>query len=182
MFLNIKYKNTKELLQYKNSESKKIYNEDILFMGFKIIVESSEAKFSACHFLKEPDQCSRLHGHNYYVSVEISDTLDNNYFVVNFIELNEKLKSIIEPLDHYILVPTESKDLKIKEEKESIEVIASDKRYVFPRSDVYFLPLPATTSELLAKYIYGKLKEIYSSKKIEVKVGESKSTMASYKD
>ncbi|MHA1500029.1 MAG: 6-carboxytetrahydropterin synthase, partial [Promethearchaeota archaeon] len=53
---------------------------------------------------------------------------------------------------------------------------------VFPRSDVCFLPLAATTSELLAKYIYDKLKEIYRDKKIVVKVGESKSSMASYEE
>ncbi|MBA7539616.1 hypothetical protein ES705_31896 [subsurface metagenome] len=151
-------------------------------MGFKVIVNESKVKFSACHFLKEHFKCSRLHGHNYYVSVEVSDNLDDNYFVVDFMELNEKLKLIIEPMDHYILIPTESKDIKIREEQVSVEVITPTKRYVFPRSDVCFLPLPATTSELLAKYIYDKLKEIYKDKKIVVKVGESKSSMASYEE
>ncbi len=46
-------------------------------MGFKEISNSPKAKFSACHFLKEPFECSRLHGHNYYVSVEINDKLGN---------------------------------------------------------------------------------------------------------
>ncbi|MFW9877919.1 MAG: 6-pyruvoyl tetrahydropterin synthase family protein, partial [Candidatus Thorarchaeota archaeon] len=138
--------------------------------------------FSACHFLKEPDQCSRLHGHNYYVSVEISDKLDDNYFVVDFIELNRKLSEIISPLDHYILIPEQSKDLKIIEGEESVEIFTLGKRYLFPRSDVFFLPLPATTSELLAKYIHIQLKEIYQNKRIKVKVGESKSTMASYEE
>ncbi|MFX1488730.1 MAG: 6-pyruvoyl tetrahydropterin synthase family protein [Promethearchaeota archaeon] len=149
-------------------------------MPFKVFLNSTEIKFSACHFLKEPDQCSRLHGHNYYVSIEVSDKLDDNHFVVNFIELNKTLESIIKPMDHYILIPTEAKDLKITEENDSIEVVTSGKRYVFPLSDVLFLPLPATTSELLAKYIHDKLKEIYKAKNIIVKVGESKSTMASY--
>jgi 6-pyruvoyltetrahydropterin/6-carboxytetrahydropterin synthase len=151
-------------------------------MGYKVFLASTEIKFSACHFLKEPNQCSRLHGHNYYVSVEISDKLDDNYFVVDFIELNKKLSEIISPLDHYILIPEKSRDLKIIEDNESVEIITSGKRYVFPRSDVFFLPLPATTSELLAKYIQNKLKEIYQNKKIIVKIGESKSTMASYED
>lgn len=151
-------------------------------MGHKVFLDSTEIKFSACHFLKEPDQCSRLHGHNYYVSVEISDELDDNYFVVDFIELNRKLSEIISPLDHYILIPEKSKDLRILEDNESVEIIASGKRYIFPRSDVFFLPLHATTSELLAKYIHTKLMEIYQNKKILVKVGESKSTMASYED
>lgn len=151
-------------------------------MGFKVIVNESKVKFSASHFLKEHFKCSRLHGHNYYVSVEVSDELDDNYFVVDFMELTVKLKEIIEPLDHFILIPTKSDDIKIKEDKESIEVLTPTKRYVFPREDVCLLPLPATTAELLAKYIHDKLKEIYKGKKLTVKVGETKSSLASYKE
>ncbi len=151
-------------------------------MGFKVIVESTDAKFSASHFLKEPLQCTRLHGHNYYVHVEVGDDLDKNHFVVNFADLKENLMTIIKPMDHYVLIPTESNELDIQEEKDSIEIVASNKRYVFPREDVFFLPLPATTSELLAKYIHDKLKEIYRNKKILVRVGESKSTMAVFEE
>ncbi|MEJ2248983.1 MAG: 6-carboxytetrahydropterin synthase [Candidatus Lokiarchaeota archaeon] len=149
-------------------------------MDYKIIVNETKVKFSACHFLKEHPKCSRLHGHNYYVSVEISDSLDENYFVVDFMELKKTLKEIVEPLDHYILIPTKSDAIKITESDDSVEVKTPSKRYVFPRTDVSFLPIPATTSEVLAKYIYDKLSEIYKNKKITVKVGESRGTMASY--
>ncbi|MFX1274213.1 MAG: 6-pyruvoyl tetrahydropterin synthase family protein [Promethearchaeota archaeon] len=151
-------------------------------MKYKVIVNESKVKFSACHFLKEHFKCSRLHGHNYYVSVEITDSLDENYFVVDFMELTNVLKKIVEPLDHYILIPTEAKEFVIKKDKESVEISMPTKRYVFPLSDVCFLPLPATTSELLAKYIHDKLKEIYKNKKMIVKVGESKSSIASYEE
>ena len=151
-------------------------------MGFKVIVGESKVKFSASHFLKEHPKCSRLHGHNYYVSVEISDTLDNNYFVVDFMELKKKLKEIIKPLDHYILVPTEAKEIQINETGDSVEIKTPEKRYVFPKEDVCFLPLPATTSELLAKYIHDKLKIKYPNKKILVKLGESKGSIASYEE
>jgi len=151
-------------------------------MGFKVISKSPKAKFSACHFLKEPFKCSRLHGHNYYISVEISDKLGNNYFVVDFIELKKTLISIVKPLDHYLLIPTESDYLKINEKEESVEILTHNKRYVIPRTDICFLPLKATTSELLAKYIHDKLKEVYSSKKIVVKVEESKGSIALYEE
>ena len=151
-------------------------------MSFGVVLNSSSIKFSACHFLKQPSQCSRLHGHNYYVSVEIRHELDENYFVVDFLELKKKLATIVEPMNHYILIPSESKDIQVQKDKESVEIITSSKRYVFPRDDVFFLPLPATTSELLAKYIHSKLKEIYPNKKIVVKVRESRSTMAIYED
>ena len=151
-------------------------------MGYKVIVNESKVKFSASHFLKEHFKCSRLHGHNYYVSVEVSGKLDDNYFVVDFMELNAKLKEIIEPMDHYVLIPTEAEDINLKKTQESVEVTTPTKRYVFPLEDVCFLPLPATTSELLAKYIHDKLKELYKGKKIVVKVGESKSSIASYEE
>ncbi|MHA1150866.1 MAG: 6-pyruvoyl trahydropterin synthase family protein [Promethearchaeota archaeon] len=151
-------------------------------MSYKVIVNESKVKFSASHFLKEHFKCARLHGHNYYVAVEVSDNLDENYFVVDFMELGTKLKEIIEPLDHYILIPSKAEGIKIKEDGDSVEVLVGAKRYVFPREDVCFLPLPATTSELLAKYIHGKLKEFYKDKKLLVKVGESKSSMATYKE
>lgn len=182
MFLNINYKNNNEILLLKKSKSKQNFNGDSLYMGFKVRLESADIKFSASHFLKEPYQCSRLHGHNYYVSVEISDNLDENHFVVDFIDLKEKLMSIVKPMDHYILIPTRSDELEIREEGDSIEIVVSNKRYVFPREDVFFLPLQATTSELLAKYIHGELKEIYGNKQISVRIGESKSTMAIYED
>jgi 6-pyruvoyltetrahydropterin/6-carboxytetrahydropterin synthase len=150
-------------------------------MGFKVIVNSTRVKFSACHFLKEPKRCSRLHGHNYYVSVEISSNLDENHFVVDFIELMEHLEGIIKPLDHYVLIPTESDYLTIKNFEDSVEVITNNnKKFIFPRSDVLFLPLVSTTSELLAKYCHDKLKEIYPEKLITVKIEESKDTVAVY--
>ena len=118
-------------------------------MSYKVVVKASQVKFSASHFLKEPFQCSKLHGHNYYISVEIEAPLDENYFVVDFIELKEKIKTIAETLDHQVLIPKLSRDLTISETSESIEIVTNtNKRYVFPKTDVKLLPLPATTSEL----------------------------------
>lgn len=151
-------------------------------MGFKVIVNETKVKFSACHFLKNHYKCSRLHGHNYYVSVGISDSLDENYFVVDFMDLKKELRQIVDKMDHYILVPTKDPEIEIKKDGQEVEILVPDKRYVLPREDICFLPLPATTSELLAKYIHDKLKETFQEKHIAVKVGESKSTMAQYEE
>jgi 6-pyruvoyltetrahydropterin/6-carboxytetrahydropterin synthase len=151
-------------------------------MSFKAIVKATQVKFSASHFLKEPFECSKLHGHNYYVSVEIEAPLDENHFVVDFIELKEKIKTMAKPLDHRVLIPELSSDLKISKTSESIEVVTKkNKRYVFPKTDVVLLSLPATTSELLAKFFHDKLKEIYMDKRITVKLEETKDTVAVYK-
>jgi 6-pyruvoyltetrahydropterin/6-carboxytetrahydropterin synthase len=151
-------------------------------MSFKAIVKATQVKFSASHFLKEPFECSKLHGHNYYVSVEIEAPLDENYFVVDFIELKEKIKIIADPLDHRVLIPELSSDLTISKTSESIEIVTNtNKRYVFPKMDVVLLPLPSTTSELLAKFFHDELKKIYTDKRITVKLEESKSTATVYK-
>ena len=152
-------------------------------MSFKVIVNSDRIKFSASHFLKEPSQCSRLHGHNYYVSVEVKSSLDDNYFVVDFFELKKSIESVVESLDHCFLLPSKSNELVYEEIDDSVEITTSNnKKYVFPKSDVVFLPLPSTTSELLAKYIHGKLKNFYKNKIVTVKLEESKSTIAVYED
>ena len=53
---------------------------------------------------------------------------------------------------------------------------------MFPLSEIKFLPLQATTSELLAKYIYDQIKLKYKDKKVKVRIEESKSTSAIYED
>jgi len=152
-------------------------------MGFKVIVNNSEIKFSACHFLKEPLKCSRIHGHNYYVSVEVESNLNEDYFVVDFIELKQIVKSVVKPLDHYVLIPKLSRNLKVNVNEDEVEVLTGEnKRYVFPKCDVKFLPIEATTSEMLAKYIHEKLKINFPGKRIVVKVEESKSTTAVFGD
>lgn len=151
-------------------------------MGFKVVINSNKIKFSACHFLKEPLKCSRLHGHNYYVSVELEAELNENYFVEDFIQLKKNIKEIVKPLDHVILIPMEANYLNIKKDEDSVEIFTSNKRYVFPRSEVIFLPIPATTSELLARYIHSKVKELYKDKKVSVQLEESKDTLAIYQD
>jgi 6-pyruvoyltetrahydropterin/6-carboxytetrahydropterin synthase len=152
-------------------------------MKHKVVIESNIIKFSACHFLKEPRKCSRLHGHNYYVSVEISSKLDPNFFVVDFIELKKELKAIVKPLDHFILIPEKSTDLEIQISDDIVNISTkSGKRYMFPLAEVKFLPLSATTSELLAKYIHDQIKLKYKDKQVKVKIEESKSTFAIYED
>ncbi len=60
--------------------------------------------FSASHILKGlPDDhpCSRMHGHNYIVEVELqAETLDKNGFVRDYRELNALKTYIDDSVDH----------------------------------------------------------------------------------
>lgn len=151
-------------------------------MSFKVSLDDPNIMFSASHFLREPSKCSRLHGHNYYLSVEVTGSLNKNDFVIDFYDLEKALKDLVEPLDHRILIPKNSDIFEVKELKDSIQVVKNKKKYIFPKSDVCFLPLRSTTSELLAKFFHQKLKKEFPNCHIMVKVGETKTSFASFQD
>jgi len=151
---------------------------------YSIDVKDSRNKFSAAHFLllEKTHKCSRLHGHNYTVYVSIQGPLDKDYFVVDFVKVKQKLQDIVEVLDHHILIPTKSENLKFKIKDEEVSIDASGKKYVLPREDICFLPIPATTSENLAKYIYDLIKPEFENYKLKVSVGETSMTKAVYQE
>ncbi len=65
---------------------------------------SKQFAFSASHQLMgvpEGHPCSRLHGHNYIVEIELSgETLNEAGFVRDYLELGELKKYIDDVLDH----------------------------------------------------------------------------------
>ena len=75
---------------------------------------------------------------------------DNNEqgMVMDFVELKKALRSIVESLDHKVLIPERSPVLQISKGKE-IEVKNGNKRYVFPEEDVALLEVSQTSAEEL---------------------------------
>jgi 6-pyruvoyltetrahydropterin/6-carboxytetrahydropterin synthase len=116
--------------------------------------------FSAGHFITyDGDVCERLHGHNYRVTAEVSGPLDKNHYVVDFIALRDTLKAIVDELDHHMLLPTQHPLIKVVADDVEVEAKFRDRRWVFPRCDCILLNIPNTTSELLARYIAGRLSD-----------------------
>ena len=114
--------------------------------------------FSAGHFITYcGDICERLHGHNYRVTAEVSGPLDENHYVVDFIALRDTLKAIVDELDHHMLLPTRHPLIKVVADEREVTATFQDRRWVFPRGDCILLDVPNTTSELLARYIAGRL-------------------------
>lgn len=147
-------------------------------MVYKIRVNDPRCKFSAAHFLYQHDKCSRLHGHNYIINVEVTGELNEDFFVIDFFKLKSSLITIANNLDHAILLPENSDNIKITHEGSQIKVDFNSKHYEFPEVDVRILPLKATTAELLAKYIHGIMTDEFQGYKIKVEVGESNSSIA----
>ena len=57
---------------------------------FTVRLSDPKCKFSASHFLYNHEKCSRLHGHNYLVDVEVTCPLNDQYLVVDFFETEDK--------------------------------------------------------------------------------------------
>jgi 6-pyruvoyltetrahydropterin/6-carboxytetrahydropterin synthase len=149
-------------------------------MPFGIYVDDPKARFSAAHFLFDHNKCSRIHGHNYNVRVRLEGNLNDQKFVVDFFVLKEQLRKIAEELDHAILLPEKSQNMKIIKHGSKILVDMGQKHFEFPESDVRLLPLEATTAELFSQYFYGRLKSNYPQFRLIVEVGETDGNIAYY--
>lgn len=114
--------------------------------------------FSAGHFITyDGGHCERLHGHNYRVAVEVDGPLDDNRYVFDFIALRDRTREITDELDHRMLVAANSRLLPCEATAERVVIRFGQKEWVFPREDCVLLPVANTTSELLARYIAGRL-------------------------
>ena len=156
-------------------------------MTFTVRISDPRCKFAAAHFLYQHDKCSRLHGHNYIVNVELTEQaggLNDKSFVVDFFVVKSKLIAITNRLDHHLLIPAESREIQLSQETPTsqIHVEFNEKHYEFPPEDVILLPLVATTAELLAQYIFQEIQSEFPQFKIKVEVGESEGSIAIYEE
>lgn len=136
----------------------------------------SNIRFSSAHIIPDYEKCGRLHGHTYAVHVKIEGDPDKKGIIMDFSQLKDILKQIVNELDHRILIPEKSSNTKIEKEKESVKITSLGKKYVFPLNDCIFLPLSSTSAENLASYILNKFTNKISLQKqiesIEIGVDE----------
>jgi 6-pyruvoyltetrahydropterin/6-carboxytetrahydropterin synthase len=128
---------------------------------YKVAVEKDYLIFAAGHFITYGELCETLHGHNYRVSAEIEGELDENAYVFNFVTLKRIMRTLVNELDHKMLLPLHNARLKVVEKGEEVHVTYVDgsRRYVFPRMDVVLLPISNTTAEMLARHLAVRLRE-----------------------
>lgn len=116
--------------------------------------------FSAAHALREyKGKCEALHGHNWKVEVTVSSQQLNSLgMVIDFVELKEETKRILEELDHKFL---------------------NDLEYFCSSSKSAKNP----SSEEIARYIYLQLEKVIKNKGCkleEVSVWETETSCATY--
>jgi 6-pyruvoyltetrahydropterin/6-carboxytetrahydropterin synthase len=125
---------------------------------FHVRVTKDYLVFSAAHFITYGgDVCERLHGHNYRVAAEVFGPLDENQYVVDFVALREILKELVGEWDHHMLLPTRHPLIRVQAGEKEVEVTFRERRWVFPLGDCILLPIPNTTTELLAELLGRRL-------------------------
>ncbi len=138
----------------------------------KLILEGKDCGFtwSASHLLPGHYKCSRMHGHNYVMNIEISSEDLVNGMIVDFVEIKKEVRRMIEIYDHRLMLPEEA----LIHNKTSMEVEGinnfyeikyqgmndTEKVYTIPHEDVVFLPLNVITAENLAKYFAIEIRKI----------------------
>jgi 6-pyruvoyltetrahydropterin/6-carboxytetrahydropterin synthase len=139
--------------------------EKVRFPRFTVRVTKDYLVFCSGHFITyHGDQCERIHGHNYRTAVEVEGDLDENHYVIDFIALKDLTKSIIDELDHRMMLPTRSRHIHLHEDGANLRVTYGDRYWSFPRDECALVPIANTTAELLADYIAGRLREAMSSR------------------
>ncbi|MFO7905675.1 MAG: 6-pyruvoyl trahydropterin synthase family protein [Planctomycetota bacterium] len=122
--------------------------------SYQVRLDQRHHVFSAAHFISfQGNLCERLHGHNYRVWVEVEAELGENQYVIDFITLSQAVKSMTDQLDHRTLLPTLHPVLRVVADQREVEVRFADRRWLFPREDCVLLPIPNTTTELIARHL-----------------------------
>ena len=133
---------------------------------FAVHIDKGHLKFCAAHFmLFSSTEREPLHGHNYLVSIHLeTSALDRCGCVIDFHQLKEMARQILEPLDHRLLLPADSPHLSIAQNEAETEIRFGDDRWIIPSADCILLPIANSTAELLAQYLGNQLLQAISTR------------------
>ncbi|MCI4435016.1 MAG: 6-pyruvoyl tetrahydropterin synthase family protein [Thermoplasmata archaeon] len=141
-------------------------------------------RFSASHFIPFHGKCQRLHGHDYGLKVIIEGEINENFMLVDFIEIKKNLRDLLEKIDHHVIIPSKSRFIDVQELEARVIVSFEDKEYIFPSEDVYFMDIEVTTAEEISRYILEKFLQSFSIpsnvKKISICIEEGPGQGACY--
>lgn len=133
-------------------------------MAFRIKLEKENFKFSCSHFtILAKEHAERLHGHNYYVTVELAirDLDPALGLAFDFNAIKPLVRKLADELDEFVLLPANSNYLKIETlSSKQIRATFGAKTYEFPGEDVKLLPVVNVSSEELARYFSTRLSEM----------------------
>ena len=110
--------------------------------------------FPAAHLALHGSNCESMHGHTYAVTLRLSGALDASGMIADFHRVKDLMRRTVEPLRRRVLLPMQSERVRVEPAGDHVDVYCgSSQQYRLPRSDVAFLNVANTTTELLADYI-----------------------------
>lgn len=154
-------------------------------MSYKIHLEKEYFHFCSAHFvIFDAKKREELHGHNYYVSLDLEGDELVDGKLVDISELKIIIRKICDALDHKLLLPESNPHLSIKKTADMIELNYGKSRFSFPKDDVLILPIDNTTMENLAKYILLEIKQadpkLKKMNSLSLSVRETRGQASSY--
>ncbi len=126
-------------------------------MILEIDGEHSGIRFSACHFIRRHEKCSRLHGHTYILRLRIEGDIGKDGMVMDFVVLKKELRKFVEEVDHKTLLPGKSDEVILTVNEQTVDVVCGSKQYMFPKEDVVILEVPTTTAEEMTKMMVERM-------------------------
>jgi len=119
-----------------------------------VCVASPRLRFSAAHFICFEDGTREpLHGHDYRLTIELRGRPSGAGLVFDFLRIEDIVCKLLRPLDHRVLLPTDSALVQVTRRQDEIEITAAGKRLSLPAEDCCLLPVPNTTAENLVVYL-----------------------------
>jgi 6-pyruvoyltetrahydropterin/6-carboxytetrahydropterin synthase len=136
---------------------------------YRYVFAKRDFHFSSTHFIIfGPNDIEHLHGHNFYVRVELSGSiLDSNALLVDANSFKKELRQLCARLDRRTLLQANSPLVKITHIADLVEVQVDQKIYRFPEDNILALPLRNTSLEDLAAYIWRELSPLLSGTSID---------------
>lgn len=138
--------------------------------GDGMYVDRIELTFDAGHRLLEyKGKCEAPHGHTFKAEIILSsEKLDQTGFVVDFVELRDKIGGwIAENWDHAFLANEEDEELI-----DALNLLKEKKIFIFHNQN--------PTAEVMAKYLYDHVYKLYGDLVSKVRIWESPNQYAEY--
>lgn len=134
----------------------------------------SNIRFSSAHFIPGDWKCSRIHGHDYSVSVKIIGKMDGKSYFLDFSKAKSNLRDIVDYLDHRVLIPEGNADMILKRRERNLEVNLGEKSYSFPEEECRLIPIMDTTAECLSEFLLDRFVKSLNqdAEEIELEVHE----------
>jgi len=142
-----------------------------------MIIETKRM-ISSGHIVDGETKCSRLHGHNWFVTVRIEAEVGKDGMVIDFL----KIKDIIDQLDHKFILTRKQIVDQIETSQKMYVVFAGGRNYILPSDVCFVIDKPYSTSEYLVEYFIDEFKNIlknrFHTSKLKVTVEETPGSLS----